>query len=131
MTYHLLAEALRRGHNNRSHFVGDPDYFDVPISDLLSKNLLSAVSSPLKNPIRDHKNFRAVFINRIANKSAKISAKKDKKVNWYSLLRKSMVSVPSVSFKRLNPTASAIAMLKKNIAFINTQITDLSDLPFQ
>ena len=37
VTYHLLAEALRRGHNNRSHFVGDPDYFDVPVSQLLSK----------------------------------------------------------------------------------------------
>ena len=36
-TYHLLSEALRRGHNNRSHFVGDPDYFDVPVSQLLSK----------------------------------------------------------------------------------------------
>ena len=33
----MLAEALRRGHNNRSHFVGDPDYFDVPVEKLLSK----------------------------------------------------------------------------------------------
>lgn len=37
ITYHLISEALRRGHNNRSHFVGDPDYFDVPIDQLLSK----------------------------------------------------------------------------------------------
>ncbi len=37
ITYHLISEALRRGHNNRSHFVGDPDYFDVPINQLLSK----------------------------------------------------------------------------------------------
>ncbi len=36
-TYHLLAEAIRRGHNNRSHFVGDPDYFDVPVKKLPSK----------------------------------------------------------------------------------------------
>ena len=36
-TYHFLAESLRRGHNNRSHFVGDPDYFDVPVNQLLSK----------------------------------------------------------------------------------------------
>ncbi len=36
-TYHLLSEALRRGHNNRSHFVGDPDYFNVPVKELLSK----------------------------------------------------------------------------------------------
>ena len=26
LTYHLLAEALRRGHNNRSHHVGDPSH---------------------------------------------------------------------------------------------------------
>ena len=48
-TYHFLAESLRRGHNNRSHFVGDPEYFDVPISDLLSldriKELFSSIDS--------------------------------------------------------------------------------------
>ena len=37
LTYHLLAEALRRGHNNRSHHVGDPDYYDVPTEGLISK----------------------------------------------------------------------------------------------
>ena len=37
ITYHLLAEAERRGHNNRSHFVGDPKYFNVPVKNLLSK----------------------------------------------------------------------------------------------
>ena len=25
-------------HNNRSHFVGDPDYFNVPVESLLSKD---------------------------------------------------------------------------------------------
>ena len=48
-TYHFLAESLRRGHNNRSHFVGDPEYFDVPISQLLSpkriKELISSINS--------------------------------------------------------------------------------------
>ena len=38
LTYHLLAEALRRGHNNRSHHVGDPDYYDVPTEGLISKS---------------------------------------------------------------------------------------------
>ena len=37
LTYHLLSEAIRRGHNNRSHFVGDPEYFNVPVDQLLSK----------------------------------------------------------------------------------------------
>ena len=32
-----MAEALRRGHNNRSHHVGDPDYYDVPTEGLISK----------------------------------------------------------------------------------------------
>tara|TARA_B100001057_G_scaffold81425_2_gene76906 strand:- start:5281 stop:6999 length:1719 start_codon:yes stop_codon:yes gene_type:complete len=36
-TYHLLAEALRRGHNNRSHHIGDPSFYNVPIQNLLSK----------------------------------------------------------------------------------------------
>lgn len=36
-TYHLIAEALRRGHNNRSHHIGDPSFYDIPINDLLSK----------------------------------------------------------------------------------------------
>tara|TARA_Y100001970_G_scaffold181780_1_gene221209 strand:+ start:5478 stop:7088 length:1611 start_codon:yes stop_codon:yes gene_type:complete len=36
LTYHLLAEALRRGHNNRSHHVGDPSYYNVPYDDLMA-----------------------------------------------------------------------------------------------
>ena len=36
-TYHLLAEALRKGHHARSRFVGDPGFFDVPINDLINK----------------------------------------------------------------------------------------------
>ena len=36
-TYHLMAEALRRGHNNRSHHIGDPSFYNVPIDNLLSK----------------------------------------------------------------------------------------------
>jgi gamma-glutamyltranspeptidase/glutathione hydrolase len=40
LTYHLLAEALRRGHNNRSHHVGDPDYYEVPTKGLISKHRL-------------------------------------------------------------------------------------------
>ena len=36
LTYHLLAEALRRGHNNRSHHVGDPSHYNVPYNDLMS-----------------------------------------------------------------------------------------------
>ena len=35
-TYHLLAESLRRGHNNRSHHVGDPSFYKVPVDELLS-----------------------------------------------------------------------------------------------
>jgi len=38
LTYHLLAEALRRGHNNRSHHVGDPSFYSVPYDDLMSDN---------------------------------------------------------------------------------------------
>jgi gamma-glutamyltranspeptidase/glutathione hydrolase len=36
-TYHLLAESLRRGHNNRSHHIGDPAFYDVPTEKLISR----------------------------------------------------------------------------------------------
>ena len=61
-TYHFLAEALRRGHNNRSHFVGDPEYFDVPISELLSperiKELTSSINANKASPVKDVKAFK-------------------------------------------------------------------------
>ena len=56
-TYHFLAEALRRGHNNRSHYVGDPEYFDVPITELLSieriKELISSIDSNKSSTVQD------------------------------------------------------------------------------
>ncbi len=48
LTYHLLAEALRRGHNNRSHHVGDPSHYHFPYDDLMSdqriKNFAKSIS---------------------------------------------------------------------------------------
>ena len=56
-TYHFLAEALRRGHNNRSHYVGDPEFFDVPITELLSieriKELISSIDSNKSSTVED------------------------------------------------------------------------------
>ena len=34
---HLFAEALQRGHMDRSRFMGDPEFFDVPIQKIISK----------------------------------------------------------------------------------------------
>ena len=48
-TYHILAEALRRGHNNRSHYVGDPAFYDVPINQLLSKERIIELTKSYKN----------------------------------------------------------------------------------
>ena len=42
-TYHLIAEALRRGHNNRSHEIGDPNFYNVPIDSLLSKERIKTL----------------------------------------------------------------------------------------
>ncbi|MDC3302328.1 gamma-glutamyltransferase [Gammaproteobacteria bacterium] len=46
-TYHLLGESLRRGHNNRSHQVGDPSKYNVPIKSLLSKNRMKELAKGL------------------------------------------------------------------------------------
>jgi gamma-glutamyltranspeptidase / glutathione hydrolase len=34
---HLFAEALQRGHMDRSRFMGDPEFYDVPIQKIISK----------------------------------------------------------------------------------------------
>tara|TARA_B100000989_G_scaffold284157_1_gene250697 strand:- start:323 stop:2050 length:1728 start_codon:yes stop_codon:yes gene_type:complete len=47
ITYHLLAEALRRGHNNRSHHVGDPDYYKVPVESLISKQRIKVLAKSI------------------------------------------------------------------------------------
>jgi len=46
-TYHFLAEALMRGHNNRSHYVGDPEYFNVPIEKLLSPKRIKELAGSI------------------------------------------------------------------------------------
>jgi gamma-glutamyltranspeptidase/glutathione hydrolase len=38
-TYHLLAEAMKFGHHNRSKYVGDPSFSEIPYDMLLSKDL--------------------------------------------------------------------------------------------
>lgn len=57
-TYHLFSEALRRGHNNRSSEVGDPNFYDVPIEKLLSKKR----TKELKNSISINKASKASII---------------------------------------------------------------------
>ena len=47
VTYHLLAESLRRGHNNRSHHVGDPDYYKVPTDGLISKGRAKSLAKSI------------------------------------------------------------------------------------
>ena len=47
-TYHLFSEALRRGHNNRSSEVGDPDFYNVPVDKLLSKQRTKELVKSIK-----------------------------------------------------------------------------------
>ena len=56
-TYHLIAEAMKFAHHNRSKYVGDPSFSDIPYDMLLSKKLackkakeinLKEASSPKK-----------------------------------------------------------------------------------
>ncbi|MDZ7755260.1 gamma-glutamyltransferase [Rhodohalobacter sp.] len=38
---HRLAEALRRSFADRNYWLGDPDFFDIPLTELLDENYLS------------------------------------------------------------------------------------------
>ncbi|MDA9969604.1 gamma-glutamyltransferase [Gammaproteobacteria bacterium] len=44
---HLLAEALQRGHMDRSRFMGDPEFYDVPIQKIISKKRASILAKEI------------------------------------------------------------------------------------
>ena len=46
-TYHLISEAIRRGHNNRSSEVGDPLFYEVPVDQLLSNKRIKELASSI------------------------------------------------------------------------------------
>jgi len=47
---HLFAEALQRGHMDRSRYMGDPQFYDVPIKKIISKERGSSLAKKI-----DHK----------------------------------------------------------------------------
>ena len=44
---HLFAEALQRGHMDRSRFMGDPEFYDVPIQKIISKKRASTLAKKI------------------------------------------------------------------------------------
>lgn len=42
-TIHLMAEAMKRAYADRSEYLGDPDFVDVPVDALTSKDYASAI----------------------------------------------------------------------------------------
>jgi gamma-glutamyltranspeptidase/glutathione hydrolase len=46
-TIHLLSEAMQRAYADRAEYHGDPDYYDVPVDQLLNKNYSSDLSQTI------------------------------------------------------------------------------------
>ena len=44
---HLLAEALQRGHMDRSRFMGDPEFYNVPIQKIISKKRANTLAKEI------------------------------------------------------------------------------------
>ncbi|MDO7600867.1 MAG: gamma-glutamyltransferase [SAR86 cluster bacterium] len=44
---HLFAEVLQRGHMDRSRFMGDPEFYDVPIQKIISKKRASTLAKKI------------------------------------------------------------------------------------
>ncbi len=44
---HLFAEALQRGHMDRSRYMGDPQFYDVPIKKIISKKRATSLAKTI------------------------------------------------------------------------------------
>ena len=44
---HLFAEALQRGHMDRSRYMGDPQFYDVPIKKIISKKRANSLAKTI------------------------------------------------------------------------------------
>ena len=88
-TYHLLAESLRRGHNNRAHHIGDPKYYDVPVKDLFSldrtKEFVKSISSSKATPSSKIKPLRVVKESRDTTHYSIIDKEGNAVSNTYTL----------------------------------------------
>jgi gamma-glutamyltranspeptidase/glutathione hydrolase len=88
-TYHLLAESLRRGHNNRSHQVGDPALYNVPIDTLLSKarvsELINGISMSKATPSSKIKPLRVINESKDTTHYSIIDAEGNAVSNTYTL----------------------------------------------
>ena len=115
--YHYLAESLRRGHNNRSHFVGDPEYFDVPVSELLSieriKELINSIDSNKASKIEEVIPFKP--------------RKESKDTTHYSIIDKygNSVSVTTT----LNNSYGSKVFVEEGGFFLNNEMDDFSSKP--
>lgn len=47
LSIHHLAEAMKRAYADRSVFLGDPDFFDIPVQGLISKEYASALAQEI------------------------------------------------------------------------------------
>ena len=88
-TYHLIAESLRRGHNNRSHYIGDPAFYDVPIQELISnkrtKELLSNIKFKTATPSAKIKPMSVVNESRDTTHYSIIDSEGNAVSNTYTL----------------------------------------------
>jgi len=45
---HLIVEAMRRAYRDRAQYLGDPDFFDVPVKQLIDKSYASKLAASIK-----------------------------------------------------------------------------------
>ena len=44
---HLFAEAIQRGHMDRYRYMGDPEFYDVPIQKIISKERAASLAKKI------------------------------------------------------------------------------------
>ena len=88
-TYHLIAESLRRGHNNRSHYIGDPAFYNVPtqklISDIRTKELQKNIKFKKATPSANIKPMSVINESRDTTHYSIVDSEGNAVSNTYTL----------------------------------------------
>ncbi len=115
---HTLIECMKRVYADRSEYLGDPDYYDVPVQDLISKRYAKERRKEIKDNASSPNEIKP---------GLSVFYKESNQTTYYSVIDKdgNMVSVTTT----LNNTYGSYVVIDGAGFFMNDEMDDFSTKP--